>query len=155
MSKEQILKSIERAEHALSRKDGLTEGAKASLQKQVTQMKSDLAALEAETVKKEEKIEKKEKEATEDLDAEIAKCEAILKRSPGAKIKEVFEKKLKVFFGPINETIPMTNDMFAMIRKLLSRKSITLIIKHAILIMIRATPIFVSLSFRNIFIPLL
>jgi len=93
ITKEQILKNIERAEQALSRTE--REGAKAALNKQITQMKSDLAALEKETIKKEEKIEEKEKEAINDLDAEIANCEAILKRQPGAKIKEVFEKKLK------------------------------------------------------------
>jgi len=93
MTKEQLLKSIERAELALGRTD--REGAKAVLQKQLDQMKTDLAALEKETAKKEEKIEEKEQAAKEDFDADIAKFEAMLKRNPGAKIREVFEKKLK------------------------------------------------------------
>jgi len=93
MTKEQLLKSIERAELALGKTD--REGAKALLQKQLDQMKSDLAALEKETVKKEEKIEQKEQEAKEDFDSDIAKFEALLKRNPGAKIREVFEKRLK------------------------------------------------------------
>ena len=95
MSKEQLLKGIERAEQALSRKE-LSEGAKASLQKQVAQMKVDLAALEVETTKKEEKIEQKEQAAIDDLDAEIARCEAMLNRNPPQKIKEVFQNKLKI-----------------------------------------------------------
>ena len=93
ISKEDILKNIERAEAALGKTD--REGIKAALQKQIAQMKSDLAALEKETAKKEEKIEQKEQEAKEDYDAEIEKIETLLKRNLGAKMREAFEKKLK------------------------------------------------------------
>ena len=91
-NKEQLLTAIERAEKAL--KTNLREGAKANLEKQVEQMKKDLAALEVETIKKEEKIEQKEQEVKEDLDAEIAKWEALVKKNPAPKIKEKWEAKL-------------------------------------------------------------
>jgi len=93
-SKEEILKQISRAEQALANK-GLSEGAKANISKQVEQLKKDLAAMEESVEKKEEKIEKKEAEAKQDFDAEIRKLEEQLKRNPPAKVKEIFERKLK------------------------------------------------------------
>jgi hypothetical protein len=61
------------------------------------------------------------------------------------------EKNPIVFFGPIKETIPIRNDMFAITKKLLFKNSITLVAKQPMLIIIRITPILVSLSFKNIY----
>jgi hypothetical protein len=91
-TKEQLLIAIERAEKALG--TNLREGAKANLQKQVEQMKKDLAALEVETIKKEEKIEQKEQDVKEDLDAEIAKWEILVKKKPAEKTLIKWEAKL-------------------------------------------------------------
>jgi chemotaxis protein histidine kinase CheA len=93
-SKEEILQQISRAEKALANQ-GLSEGAKSNIRKTVEQLKKDLAAMEESVEKKEEKIEKKEAEAKQDFDAEIRKLEEQLKRNPPAKVKEIFERKLK------------------------------------------------------------
>ena len=93
-SKEEILQQISRAEKALANQ-GLSEGAKSNIRKTVEQLNKDLAAMEESVEKKEEKIEKKEAEAKQDFDAEIRKLEEQLKRNPPAKVKEIFERKLK------------------------------------------------------------